>query len=223
MSNPNDTQVAGNHYKAESDRGNPQHWDLVVTYDWDYFQSQITKYLMRWKTKHDTAEKRLEDLKKARHFLDKYIFEEELKLERDKLLRVSAVQLGMGATARSIGQASVGAQEMRQGATPRHIAQKEDLRLPASIESNQWWTNEGYYGDMTQLYKCRQCSSTVRTSHTPPAHGCALAGRQNPALEANLQRVEAGDVVGGLGAGLVAWPPLETGEADAVHVGQGNV
>jgi hypothetical protein len=42
-------------------------------FEWDYFQAQITKYLMRWKFKHDTPEKRLEDLNKARHFLDKYI------------------------------------------------------------------------------------------------------------------------------------------------------
>ena len=66
----NDEQVAGDHYKQG---GKPQHWDLVITYQWDYFQAQITKYLMRWKTKHDTPTKRLEDLKKARHFLDKYI------------------------------------------------------------------------------------------------------------------------------------------------------
>lgn len=67
----NDRQEGGTHYKS---RG-PQHWDLVTMYEWDYFQSQITKYLMRWKTKHETHEKRLEDLKKARHFLDKYIEE----------------------------------------------------------------------------------------------------------------------------------------------------
>ena len=66
----NDRQVAGTHYQKD---GKLQHWDLVAVYDWDYFQGQITKYIMRWKYKHDTPEKRLEDLKKARHFLDKYI------------------------------------------------------------------------------------------------------------------------------------------------------
>lgn len=68
------TQVGGTHY-SQGDK--PQHWDLVVMYDWDYFQAQITKYLMRWKVKYSTAEKRLEDLKKARNFLDKYIQEAE--------------------------------------------------------------------------------------------------------------------------------------------------
>lgn len=65
----NDRQVAGTHYQGKE----LQHWDLVAMYGWDYFQAQITKYLMRWKSKHDTHEKRLEDLRKAQHFLEKYI------------------------------------------------------------------------------------------------------------------------------------------------------
>jgi hypothetical protein len=64
----NDHQVGGTHYQSSV-----QHWDLVVMFQWDYFQAQITKYLMRWKFKHDTPEKKLQDLQKARHFLDKYI------------------------------------------------------------------------------------------------------------------------------------------------------
>lgn len=53
--------------------GKPLHWDLVIMYHWDYFQSQVTKYLMRWKTKHKAPADKLQDLQKARHFLDKYI------------------------------------------------------------------------------------------------------------------------------------------------------
>lgn len=72
-----ETQVGGTHY----DQGDlPQHWDLVVMYQWDYFQAQIIKYLMRWKTKHPTPEQRLEDLKKARSFLDKYISTEQERM-----------------------------------------------------------------------------------------------------------------------------------------------
>lgn len=66
----NDRQEGGDHYGPG--RG-LQHWDLVIKFKWDYFQAQVTKYIMRWKFKHPTPEKRLEDLKKARHFLDKYI------------------------------------------------------------------------------------------------------------------------------------------------------
>ena len=66
----NDRQVGGVHYSGKA----LQHWDIVAMHQLDYFQGQITKYVMRWKSKNG-----LEDLKKARHFLDKYIelYEEE--------------------------------------------------------------------------------------------------------------------------------------------------
>jgi Cdc6-like AAA superfamily ATPase len=48
--------------------GKLQHWDVVHHFDLDYFQGQITKYVMRWKDKNG-----LQDLRKAQHFLDKYI------------------------------------------------------------------------------------------------------------------------------------------------------
>ena len=63
-------QVGGTHY---SQGANPQHWDLAIMYEWDIFQYQITKYIMRWKYKHATHAQRVEDLRKARSFLDKYI------------------------------------------------------------------------------------------------------------------------------------------------------
>lgn len=66
----NDRQVGGEHYKQPE--GVLQHWDLVVMYGWDYFTGQVTKYLMRWRLKNG-----LEDLKKARHYLDKLIEEVE--------------------------------------------------------------------------------------------------------------------------------------------------
>jgi hypothetical protein len=60
----NSRQVGGNHYKT----GGEEHWDRVNRLQLDYFQGQITKYVERWKKKNG-----VEDLKKARHFLDKYI------------------------------------------------------------------------------------------------------------------------------------------------------
>ena len=63
MSKANATQVGGTHYNAPI-----QHWDYVIANDLDYFQGQITKYVTRWKNKNG-----LQDLYKARHFLDKYI------------------------------------------------------------------------------------------------------------------------------------------------------
>jgi hypothetical protein len=61
----NSRQVGGNHYRTEH---GIQHWDLVAMFQWDYFQGQIIKYLMRWKKKGG-----VQDLEKARHYLDKYI------------------------------------------------------------------------------------------------------------------------------------------------------
>jgi hypothetical protein len=60
---PNSHQVGGNHYKAPV-----EHWDFVWANHLDYFQGQITKYVARWKGKNG-----LQDLYKARHFLEKYI------------------------------------------------------------------------------------------------------------------------------------------------------
>lgn len=59
-------QVGGAHYRKE--RTKLQHWDVVWLFDLDYFQAQILRYVMRHKDKNG-----LEDLRKARHTLDKYI------------------------------------------------------------------------------------------------------------------------------------------------------
>ena len=68
----NKTQVGGGHYKV----GGEEHWDRVDRLGLDYFQGQITKYVERWKLKSG-----VEDLRKARHFLDKYIELNELPQE----------------------------------------------------------------------------------------------------------------------------------------------
>lgn len=59
----NSAQVGGTHYRSPI-----QHWDFVVANDLDYFQGQITKYVTRWRKKNG-----IDDLYKARHFLQKYI------------------------------------------------------------------------------------------------------------------------------------------------------
>lgn len=60
----NATQVGGDHYKT----GGEEHWDRSWRLDWDPFQYQITKYVERWKKKNG-----IQDLRKALHFLQKYI------------------------------------------------------------------------------------------------------------------------------------------------------
>jgi len=65
MNKANDRQVAGTHYTKQ---GAIQHWDVMALLRADYFQGQVTKYISRWKDKNGT-----EDLRKAQHFLEKYI------------------------------------------------------------------------------------------------------------------------------------------------------
>lgn len=62
----NDHQEGGTHYGGTD----LQHWDVVVRFGLGYFEGQVTKYLLRWRRKNG-----LEDLRKARHFLDKLIEE----------------------------------------------------------------------------------------------------------------------------------------------------
>ena len=69
----NDSQVGGHHYRTSI-----QHWDFVAANDLDYFQGQITKYVTRWKKKNG-----IDDLYKARHFLQKYIELKEQEMEQE--------------------------------------------------------------------------------------------------------------------------------------------
>lgn len=67
----NDTQVAGDHYKRQA----IQPWDIIVANGLDFFEGNALKYLLRWRLKGG-----VDDLRKARHYIDKLI---ELQIERD--------------------------------------------------------------------------------------------------------------------------------------------
>lgn len=71
QSRANDRQVGGDHYKKAGETGE-EHWDRVSRLGLDYFQGCITKYVERWRDKGG-----VQDLEKARHYLDKYIEEVE--------------------------------------------------------------------------------------------------------------------------------------------------
>jgi len=92
----NDVQVGGDHYKAA---GKTEHWDFVHQHDLDYFQGQITKYVVRWRKKGG-----IQDLKKAQHFLEKYIELEVAKVANSELQAVVEQRLRSGA-----GEAAGGA------------------------------------------------------------------------------------------------------------------
>lgn len=60
----NAKQVGGHHYKT----GGEQHWDRVHRLGMNWYAANVTKYVERYRQKNG-----LEDLKKARHYLDKLI------------------------------------------------------------------------------------------------------------------------------------------------------
>jgi hypothetical protein len=61
----NESQVGGTHYVKY---GELQPWDVIHRLKLGFFEGVIFKYLCRWQDKNG-----VEDLKKARHFLDKLI------------------------------------------------------------------------------------------------------------------------------------------------------
>ncbi|WP_417459189.1 DUF3310 domain-containing protein [Kordiimonas sp.] len=64
MSNANDRQHGGDHYK---DRG-IQPWDYVAANNLGFFEGNAIKYLTRWEDKGG-----IQDLEKAIHFIEKLI------------------------------------------------------------------------------------------------------------------------------------------------------
>ena len=60
----NDRQEGGDHYETDG----MQHWDFAWQQEYDQFQYCITKYVDRHKKKNG-----IQDLKKAQHYLEKYI------------------------------------------------------------------------------------------------------------------------------------------------------
>ena len=71
MSDANGRQVAGRHYVGMK----IQVWDFVVANGIPYLEGNVIKYVARWRDKGG-----LDDLRKARHYLDKLI---ELKEAED--------------------------------------------------------------------------------------------------------------------------------------------
>lgn len=60
----NDLQVAGNHYKEKP----IQTWDYISKNNIPYLEGNVIKYISRWREKGG-----MEDLKKAQHYLQKII------------------------------------------------------------------------------------------------------------------------------------------------------
>jgi hypothetical protein len=68
----NDSQVGGDHYKSRK----YETWDVIADWHLGYFDGNAVKYLSRWRKKGG-----IDDLLKARHYIDKLIeLEEDNKL-----------------------------------------------------------------------------------------------------------------------------------------------
>jgi hypothetical protein len=66
----NSTQVGGDHYKSKP----IQPWDFIIANGIGFCEGNAIKYISRWRDKNG-----VEDLKKARHYIDKLIEIEESK------------------------------------------------------------------------------------------------------------------------------------------------
>lgn len=64
LTGANAVQHGGDHYRKQP----IQPWDYVAANGLGFFEGNVVKYVTRWKTKGG-----VEDLKKARHYLDKLI------------------------------------------------------------------------------------------------------------------------------------------------------
>ncbi|HWF62922.1 MAG TPA: DUF3310 domain-containing protein [Nitrospira sp.] len=60
----NDEQVGGDHYRSKP----IQPWDFIIANGIGFLEGNAIKYIARWREKGG-----VEDLKKARHYIDKLI------------------------------------------------------------------------------------------------------------------------------------------------------
>lgn len=68
----NDVQHGGDHYKTKA----IQPWDFIVSNNIGFLEGNAIKYLCRWRDKGG-----IQDLEKARHYIDKLIEVERAKAE----------------------------------------------------------------------------------------------------------------------------------------------
>lgn len=167
----NDRQVGGTHYK-DAAHGGEEHWDRIWrAYGAGYFVGCITKYVERYQLKNG-----VQDLEKARHFLDKLIELESAALsavptpEDPTQLRMYesiikkdlyAMQNAYGASGTGVGLDHV---------FFNHINPVSSHKLHAEAEeSNVTW--EGIYGNGESAWKCNNCRVIYR-SHNASSHYC---------------------------------------------------
>jgi hypothetical protein len=86
----NDQQIAGSHYKDKA----IQPWDYIVGNRLGYLEGNVVKYVSRWRDKGG-----IDDLRKARHYLDKLI-----EVETEAIDAMLATALEREATRQAAGE-----------------------------------------------------------------------------------------------------------------------
>jgi hypothetical protein len=100
--NADSKQVGGEHYKGSANE--IQHWNVVYERQWCYLVGAATKYLWRLGRKGDEA-KKLEDVEKAIHYLEKKAEQLRAELGTQILTEIEVFDQASGrpATAMSAG------------------------------------------------------------------------------------------------------------------------
>ena len=83
----NDKQVGGDHYKTAG----AQHWDVAAyLYGEAHFKCTATKYISRWRVKNG-----VQDLEKAKHYLEKLLELESVHIQNclDAIVEASVEQI----------------------------------------------------------------------------------------------------------------------------------
>lgn len=136
----NSKQVAGTHYAAAV-----QHWDMVVMHKLNYFEGQITKYVMRARKKNGK-----QDLEKAKHFIEKYleVYDDLNKLAQELPTQVGAPQYDYN-------------RNIESPPLTKHI----QVQYP-----DETFSIEGHNAQGSALYKCKHCGDENWATTTYDAH-----------------------------------------------------
>jgi hypothetical protein len=185
----NDTQIGGGHYKKQK----IEHWDWVAANSLDYFQGNITKYVSRWRDKGG-----IEDLLKARHYLDKYIEVEQAKVDKpaaklspefidvttlfaeaptyddkriEKQYDGQRLEKASQRLEKAIDEALLHHQhDSFWSHPPAAITRMEEPRLYPNVDPLSGWVNAQFEGSDANgsLWRCRRCHESFRS----PVHAC---------------------------------------------------
>ena len=126
----NEKQVAGAHYGGTGVAY--QHWDIVVEHKLNYFEGQITKYVMRCRGKNGK-----QDLEKAKHFIEKYL---EVY---DQMYPPISNSVDIKPYMKTVPGAII------------EVPATHDFKVP--FDFKEYFTEEGYRTDGSCLYTCLRC------------------------------------------------------------------